>query len=363
MGKRSRGGEKKAASGTDAKKKPKNNEEDDNLDEEDDEAYWEAMEAAAAKGGGKKPGDDDDGEGLDESSDSDSDDDGEIKLGEMVTHKCEDFTFEFNDMKASFAEGICTLLGGGRYLMNGTKAYTIAEVIAAQSIVGTTVVCEGGEDVFAFATVLPLRREARISAVYSEFVNPLLALLQGDKKLGDKERKELMLECLSGNKKTQTGVLLHRRFANLPIELVCHLHRNLDEDLGWAKTLDESVDGSGDASSADDHVDFKELTYVLLLCSCELAGAGVEASSNSKSNSSSSSSSGSGSGGGKKIRDVTGSSEILFDYFEDDVYFAQASACYFFHPAATHAGIVATLLPVSSFKTCANEIMKMLPPS
>ena len=74
--------------------------------------------------------------------------DGEIKLSDMVTHKSEDFTFEFNDMKESFGEGICTLLQS-RYLVNGTKAYSIAEVIAAQSIVGTAVVCEGAEDVMA----------------------------------------------------------------------------------------------------------------------------------------------------------------------------------------------------------------------
>ena len=113
-------------------------------EEEDEEAYWERMEKSAAAG---TDGENENGGDLEEDSDdsgSDSDDDGEIKLSDMVTHKSEDFTFEFNDMKESFGEGICTLLQS-RYLVNGTKAYSIAEVIAAQSIVGTAVVCEGAE--------------------------------------------------------------------------------------------------------------------------------------------------------------------------------------------------------------------------
>lgn len=325
-------------------------------EEEDEEAYWERMEKSAAAGGDGEDENRGDSEEDSDDSGSDSDDDGEIKLSDMVTHKSEDFTFEFNDMKESFGEGICTLLQS-RYLVNGTKAYSIAEVIAAQSIVGTAVVCEGAEDVFAFATVLPLRREAQLNTVYTEFINPLIALLQGGKKVGDVQRKELVLDCLSGSKKAQTGVLLHRRFANTPIELVGHLHRNLEEDLGWAKSLDDSVDGSGDASSADDQVAFKEMTYVLLLSSCDLSGSGDASGSASKGSSSGSSSSSSGG----KVRDVTGSSEVLFDYFEDDVYFEEASACYFYRPAATSTGIAAILLPVSSFKSCANKIMKMVP--
>ena len=135
----------KGASGPTASKKSKNDAKED-IDEED-EAYWEAMEKAASfEGGARHDGEDDDeDEESDESSDSESGDDGEIKLSEMVTHKSEDVTFEFNDMKEVFAEGICTLLSGGKFLKNGTKAYSIAEIIAGQSIVGTTVVCEGAE--------------------------------------------------------------------------------------------------------------------------------------------------------------------------------------------------------------------------
>lgn len=34
---------------------------------------------------------------------------------------------------------------------------------------------------------------------------------------------------------TRTGLLLHKRFTNLPIQLVGALHRNLEEDISWAQ--------------------------------------------------------------------------------------------------------------------------------
>jgi len=33
----------------------------------------------------------------------------------------------------------------------------------------------------------------------------------------------------------RTGLLLHKRFTNLPIQLVGALHRNLEEDVSWAQ--------------------------------------------------------------------------------------------------------------------------------
>ena len=374
-GKRSGGASSSSSSSSSNKKakvsKPASKPNAAKKQEEDDEAYWAAMEEAAANNSGDSD-DEEGGSSDDDDSDSESSDDGEIKLNdELVTHNSEDYTFEFNDMKELYSEGICTLLSN-RYLANGTKAYSLAETITAQSIVGTAIVCEGGDDVFGFATVLPLRREEQLSALYTTLVNPLVAYLGEDNNnTGDVQRKELALDCLTGSKKAQTGALLHKRFANLPIELVGHLHRNLDEDLGWAKSNDGSDDGSGDASSAGEHLDFKEMTYLLLLASCELTGGtGAEADvakpaaaaskgkgKNGKGGAASSSSSSSG-----KVRDVTGTSSIIFDYFEDDIYFEEASAAYYYKPAGhTTTGIAAMVLPLASFKTCVNKIMKLVP--
>tara|TARA_A100001015_G_C15027926_1_gene731503 strand:+ start:668 stop:1735 length:1068 start_codon:yes stop_codon:yes gene_type:complete len=319
-----------------AKKAPKKKEVESVDAGEDEEEYWARMEDEARHN---------EEESESSNGDSGSDSDDEIKLQDVVTHKSEEYTFEFNDMREGFTEGICTLLNT-KFLANPTTAYDLAQVVTAQSIVGTAIVCEGAEDVFAFATVLPLKREEHLKSLYTALINPLITLLSEDKsKQMDKARRDDVLACLHGAARDKTGVLMHRRFANLPLELIGHLHRNLNEDLGWAQALDESVDGSGDGTSAGDHQDFKQMDSVLLLASCELTEQAKEG------------------GGNKKILDVTGSSSsLLFDCFEDDTYLEQALACFYYRPGAhVNSGVAAMLLPVSCFKSCTNKIIKMIP--
>lgn len=223
----------------------------------DEEEYWAQMEKEAAEDGihDKNSGND-----SSDDDDSGSDSEDEIKLQDIVTHKSEEYTFEFNDMREGFTEGICTLLQSN-YLGNPTAAYSAAQAVTAQSIVGTAIVCEGAEDVFAFATVLPLKREQLLSTLYTTLINPLATQLLEDKSNKmDKERKDLMLRCVQGVDRGKTGLLIHKRFTNLPLELIGHLHKNLDEDLGWAKSMEGCSDGSGDGSTVDAQVDFKEMT-------------------------------------------------------------------------------------------------------
>lgn len=68
----------------------------------------------------------------DDSSDGDdNDDDDEIKLEGSIEHVTEKFTFEFNDMREEYTEGICVLLR--TLVQNPTKAYELAKSISAQS--------------------------------------------------------------------------------------------------------------------------------------------------------------------------------------------------------------------------------------
>jgi hypothetical protein len=68
----------------------------------------------------------------DDSSDGDDDDDDdEIKLEGSIEHVTEKFTFEFNDMREEYTEGICVLLR--TLVQNPTKAYELAKSISAQS--------------------------------------------------------------------------------------------------------------------------------------------------------------------------------------------------------------------------------------
>lgn len=100
-------------------------------DTESDE--WEKIEQQQSnltepKSGrcGKDESDSDDDDG-----DEDEEDD-EIKLEGSIEHITEKYTFEFNDMREEYTEGICVLL---RSLMqNPTKAYELAKTITSQSM-------------------------------------------------------------------------------------------------------------------------------------------------------------------------------------------------------------------------------------
>jgi hypothetical protein len=89
-----------------------------NTDEDD----WEAIEQQQ----GIKSDDDDSDEDDDENDDED-----EIRIEGAIQHVTEKYTFEFNDMREEYTEGICVLLRS--LVQNPTKAYELAQSISAQS--------------------------------------------------------------------------------------------------------------------------------------------------------------------------------------------------------------------------------------
>lgn len=95
-------------------------------DNENDE--WEKIEQRqSAKVGVPEDNEDNSSDG----DDDDDDDDDEIKLEGSIEHVTEKFTFEFNDMREEYTEGICVLLR--TLVQNPTKAYELAKSISAQS--------------------------------------------------------------------------------------------------------------------------------------------------------------------------------------------------------------------------------------
>jgi hypothetical protein len=65
--------------------------------------------------------------------DDDDDDDDRIELDGNIEQSMEDYTFEFNDMKDIYAEGICTMLRTRSFVANPTEAYHLAKLIVSQS--------------------------------------------------------------------------------------------------------------------------------------------------------------------------------------------------------------------------------------
>ncbi len=153
----------------------------------------------------------------------------------------EQYTFEFNDMKNDYTESICSMLKIS-LIVNPSAAFVLASSVTEQTIVGTSVVCEGGDDVFGFATVLPTDKifndEKNISKKNS-MQNPLVVLLNEFQvklnSMADKSVKNALSKHLFDPvHRRASGVLLQCRFTNLPLPLIVDLHKNLNEDIKYA---------------------------------------------------------------------------------------------------------------------------------
>lgn len=96
----------------------------------DDSVDWELLEKQQQEEDMKG---DADSEG-DDSDSGDEDGDG-IRLDGSLEHEVEDYTFEFNDMRSEYAEGITTMLR--KFIANPTEAYNLATVVTSQSKIPT----------------------------------------------------------------------------------------------------------------------------------------------------------------------------------------------------------------------------------
>lgn len=315
----------------------------------EDSDEWDEIERKANEGSSKN---------NDSSDDSDDEDDSEdeIKLEGKVEQVSEDYTFEFNDMRDEYTTGIRTLLRS--VISNPTEAYSLADRISAQKVVGTVINCEGGDDAFAFATVLPLTKVLEVPTVgkilahLAQCVDGLVnkpSSSSSSKSSSVSPEIKLLHDTLSSGK-SSAGILLHQRFSNLPIELIGPLHRNLEEDLSWAQTKTHSDDDNDEpleGSVARSATFFSDLAYVLLLCP---VGASKDFDVS-----------------GVKAHSVLGTAALTFDSFEDEVYFQHAEAAVVFKPSkACGAGyeenaVVAALVPVKRMKDCVKGICALLP--
>ena len=95
------------------------------------EDEWERIERQQqSPSSGTKYGDSGDDE-------DDEDEDDEIRLEGSIQHVTEKYTFEFNDMRDEYTEGICVLLRS--LVQNPTKAYELAKTISSQSMLRSSV--------------------------------------------------------------------------------------------------------------------------------------------------------------------------------------------------------------------------------
>ena len=126
-----------------------------------------------------------------------------------------------------------------------------------------------------------------------------------------------------------TGVMIHGRISNLPLGLVAPMHRNLWEDLQWSRS-------NGDGLESEEASHFRPLSSLLLITTC----------SNPPS-------------GSAEVQDVTHSSSLLMDNFDDDIFLQEAVAAMLYKPSHSRVHLVAMLLPISSITNCIQQIANL----
>ena len=155
-----------------------------------------------------------------------------------------------------------------------------------------------------------------------------------------------------------TSIMIHNRFTNLPLPLIGALHRNLEEDISWAKQqanndssiqkVDNLNQSSDDLNSQDnDKNDFGVINFIILLSTCTFT---EDSQFNFDGNNS------------NKSYNVTGNSSIIFDLFEDECYFQNCSSAVLFKCKESYykdSPMVAMLIPISKLTVVINSIMKL----
>lgn len=83
-----------------------------------------------------------------------------------------------------------------------------------------------------------------------EYLDECVEQQLSNKDAANREQYQLLRDCVSGQYYPNTGILVHKRFTNLPLQLMTALHRNLEEDISWAKQQ-ASEDAESDSGAED----------------------------------------------------------------------------------------------------------------
>lgn len=190
-------------------------------------------------------------------------------------------------------------------------------------------VCEEEKDVFAFTTILPFATYRSLDVVKTILRDLSLEI----EKLNQNEETATIMRSIL-DEIHKAGLFLHGRFVNLPLTLIPALHRQLHEDLIWASKQEK------EASFPSDKEVFGSIEYLLLISQCHRPDAGSASS------------------------DITSDSSVIFDNFEDEIYFQESLASVIFKPTCAGGGVTfgAALVPVSSLPLVVSSLQTMLCP-
>jgi hypothetical protein len=152
---------------------------------------------------------------------------------------------------------------------------------------------------------------------------------------GPGEGQPELQSCLLGANREKTGVYLHGRFINLPVQLIAPLHTNLKEDMQWL--ISQSTTTSSSTSQL-----FAQIQYLLMIIPCS-----SDPSQQLKKGS---------------CRNVTGSSSLLLSNFEDDIFHNHSTCTLQIQFTKSSTGCCVILLPLEKMGRCIEEIQQLIPP-
>ena len=102
---------------------------------------------------------------------------------------------------------------------------------------------------------------------------------------------------------------MHNRFTNFPPQLIYDLHRNLLEDITWAKSINLRDQKNSEDLEIDIIRMFQGMDKCFMLAPCSFSDSTISSP--------------------PQFGNVLGRNDILFHNFEDDLYFQSATEAYY----------------------------------
>ena len=150
-----------------------------------------------------------------------------------------------------------------------------------------------------------------------------------------------------------SGIMLHKRYHNFPIQLIAQLHKNLYEDLKWIKQQTINTSNTthkqpdiGTTNELSDEIineqtiiDFQSLKYIILINNCNFINNINKISDNSIIN--------------------YYQNSVMFDSFEDEIYCQKSETSFIYKLSNNNNYYIISIIKYNNLLECINEIEAM----
>jgi hypothetical protein len=155
----------------------------------------------------------------------------------------------------------------------------------------------------------------------------------------------------------KSGILIHRKFSNLPLPLVSPLHQNLVQDIYWAKSKSKEKQEKADDSSNDIELvnNWKDFSTLILIAPCELlstSDSGFKLKEKIKSD------------GDIVEYNKQAEESVIFDYFEDEILYNAIDKTtyptFIINSKLFSKLVLVSLVSIQQYAECLEDISKLV---